>query len=214
MDFQLLDKYLDLDIAVGNDEIRDLEALVAEKPWFIIAYALLLKGYNNENRQNYYEACKSTALYFPSRKRLYNFLKTQNTKNPNTGNEDTDKTSASNRKSPLFSFPNEYFSSNDFFDEFSDELPNNSNSEKDDLITVFIKESPKIIPNKEIVLQDFDLDNTVEDNDIASETLAEIYLSQGLYEKSIECYDKLILLNPEKSIYFARKINEIKDIKK
>ncbi|MDR2026839.1 MAG: tetratricopeptide repeat protein [Prevotellaceae bacterium] len=206
MDFQLLDKYLNLDIGIENGDISELEALVAKKPWFTAARALLLKGYHNENRQNYSEACKLTALYFPGRKRLYSFLKTQNTKKANTG--DITKTPVSNRNS-FMSFSSEYFSADDFLDEF----PNNSSSEKDDLIINFIKESPKITPGREIVLPDLDLENTFEDSDIVSETLAEIYLAQGLYDKSMECYNKLILLNPEKSIYFARKINEIKDKK-
>lgn len=43
-----------------------------------------------------------------------------------------------------------------------------------------------------------------------TETLAEIYAQQELYERAIEVYDKLILLYPEKSAYFATLKSEIK----
>ncbi len=48
-----------------------------------------------------------------------------------------------------------------------------------------------------------------DDDDIVSEELAEIYLAQGLKSQSIEIYRKLSLLNTEKSIYFAEKIDAI-----
>ena len=48
-----------------------------------------------------------------------------------------------------------------------------------------------------------------DDDDIVSEELAEIYLAQGLKSQSIEIYRKLSLLNTEKSIYFAEKIEAI-----
>jgi len=44
---------------------------------------------------------------------------------------------------------------------------------------------------------------------LASETLADIYVKQGKYDQAIEMYRKLSLRNPQKSAYFARKIEEV-----
>ena len=44
---------------------------------------------------------------------------------------------------------------------------------------------------------------------LASESLADIYIKQGKYEKAIEMYRKLSLRNPQKNAYFARKIEEV-----
>ena len=48
-----------------------------------------------------------------------------------------------------------------------------------------------------------------DEDDLVSEELAEVYLSQGLKDMAIETYRKLSLLNPEKSIYFAEIISKI-----
>ena len=45
--------------------------------------------------------------------------------------------------------------------------------------------------------------------EIASETLAEIYERQGLFDRSIDIYRKLSLKFPEKSIYFANRITQL-----
>jgi len=47
------------------------------------------------------------------------------------------------------------------------------------------------------------------EEDIVTESMAEVYLQQGKKEKAIEIYQKLSLLNPSKNAYFAAKINEI-----
>jgi len=47
-------------------------------------------------------------------------------------------------------------------------------------------------------------------DDLVTETLAEIHIQQGNYPKAIEIYQKLILLIPEKKLLFASRIEFIK----
>ena len=48
-----------------------------------------------------------------------------------------------------------------------------------------------------------------DEDDLVSEELAEIYLAQGLKSQAIEIFRRLSLLNTEKSVYFAEKIEKI-----
>jgi hypothetical protein len=55
------------------------------------------------------------------------------------------------------------------------------------------------------------IESSIEEQEgIVSETLATILTKQGHISKAIEMYDQLILLYPEKSSYFAARINELK----
>lgn len=50
-----------------------------------------------------------------------------------------------------------------------------------------------------------------DDDEVVTEELAEIYLSQGLRDRAAAIYRKLSLRNPEKSVYFASLIGKIEN---
>jgi hypothetical protein len=58
------------------------------------------------------------------------------------------------------------------------------------------------------VLQD--AANSLQEKEILTETMAEVYAQQGLREKALQVYEKLSLQNPHKNHYFATKIATLK----
>jgi tetratricopeptide (TPR) repeat protein len=90
------------------------------------------------------------------------------------------------------------------------------------IVDQFIKEEPKISrPSKEIIIEEkpkkeffSPTKKAKESLDIhsmpVSETLAKIFALQGNYPKAIFAYEQLILINPEKKIFFASRIEELK----
>lgn len=49
------------------------------------------------------------------------------------------------------------------------------------------------------------------EDEILTESMAEVYMQQGKFKKAHEIYEKLSLLNPTKSAYFAAKIEILKE---
>ncbi|MBN2664230.1 MAG: hypothetical protein JXR68_11320 [Bacteroidales bacterium] len=82
---------------------------------------------------------------------------------------------------------------------------------KENLIDKFLTEQPYIDRKREPENTEDLSVNSAKETEVATERLAEIYALQGLKEKAISTYEKLILKYPEKNTYFATKIQELKN---
>ena len=80
------------------------------------------------------------------------------------------------------------------------------------IIDRFLEAEPRIVPAKNA---NYDMDQAREeptaDPDAMSETLAEVLANQGKHGQAIDIYEKLCLKYPEKSSYFAKKIETLKN---
>ena len=85
---------------------------------------------------------------------------------------------------------------------------------KNDLIDKFLKETPHIDRNKEVTEGDMGQESIMPPEGLYTEKLAVLYTEQKLYDKAIAIYNELILKNPEKSDYFAARIEEINKLNK
>jgi hypothetical protein len=54
--------------------------------------------------------------------------------------------------------------------------------------------------------------NSIEEKEVVTEAMAEVWAKQGNREKAIDTYNKLGLLNPSKSAYFGSKIAQLKQV--
>lgn len=116
----------------------------------------------------------------------------------------------------------DYAGSLDYFSRYLQDEPPASpkkphSSHEEELIDRFLADKPgmKAANQANPPARKENLSVEPEDQDVSfmTETLARIYLNQGLYEKAIAAYNKLSLNYPEKSVYFANQIKKIEELK-
>lgn len=92
--------------------------------------------------------------------------------------------------------------------------PSSNQKSIENIIDDFIHNEPKISKPKAEFFSPTELARkSVEDNeDIVTETLANIYLAQGNYKKAIKAFERLSLNYPEKRTYFAARIKSTQDL--
>lgn len=98
-------------------------------------------------------------------------------------------------------------------DKSESSKPTKNPEHQSQIIDRFIEEEPRITPIKATIYNPVNMarKSTIQPDDVVTETLAMIYAQQGNFEKAIAFYEKLSLKFPEKSVYFATLIQELKN---
>ena len=65
-----------------------------------------------------------------------------------------------------------------------------------------------IVPDKKVEQM---AEHSIDESEVVTEAMAEVWIKQGNKEKAIEIYNKLSLLNPDKSAYFASLAEQLKN---
>jgi len=177
---------------------QELMDIINEYPYFQLAQILHLKNLKKISSAGFDDKLKKVAVQVPDRKKLFYYLNSSNTKKPNSGNN------------LLYDKNISMFQLN--FDE--ENIPGNS------LIDKFLSSNTSIITPKNTgnILEQQTKNEIVkkseeETDEIITETLAMILFQQKKYDKALDAFRKLSLKYPEKSVYFATRIEEIEKLK-
>ena len=171
----------------------ELKKILNSYPYFQFVSAYLLKTLKIQRKESFNELLPKTALLSNNRKLLRDWLYSSQ-----------EKVTPENSKIQKYSFL-------DWFDIINDEV--SKVEKKIDLIDEFIKNSPKIeFSDEEKTDTQIRIDTKIKD-ELITETLAKIYVTQKKFNKAIKAYHILSLKYPKKSSFFADQIIYIKKIK-
>ncbi|KAF0238950.1 MAG: hypothetical protein FD181_673 [Prolixibacteraceae bacterium] len=180
-----------------NETVIELKLLTEKYPWFQLGWMLYLKNLKEMKSPDYHLVLKKVAVMVPDRKLLYNYL----------NSETRAKADKTDDESILQQFG-----------ETGDETENGKGNPLIDKFLQTDTGSARRIPEGGNVAENENRLNiaeksATENHELITETLASIYFQQKNYGKAKESYQKLSLKYPEKSIYFAARIEEIEKLR-
>ena len=194
----------------NQGHLIEFERLIYKYPYCQNIYATYLKFLKDQNKYNYDEILKKTAIISFDRKQLYNWLN----ENGSTNNEKNEIKYSNAEKKPGVNETKKSF--NEWIawtrEKSKFELKNSNNSK---IINDFLEKTPKmpkvIISNN----SNKNIENYVfNEDEFMTETLAKLYLKQEKYNNALIAYKILSLNYPEKNSLFANQIKLIKKLQK
>ncbi len=195
---------------LGTDLIPTLEATIKAFPYCQINYSLLAKASSIFGSEELEKTKPLAAAYALSRIALQNLVEGQERYDDTVNVEEF-----SDSKELLQIDPSESVLANLAEQEVPDLSTLRSEEQKRQQLIIqgFMKKNPRINRQESNVEPvSIDIAGRVAQSGtgaIETEAFAKILLRQGKMEKAIDLYQKLILKNPEKRNYFAKKLSEL-----
>ncbi|MDR2414462.1 MAG: hypothetical protein LBD64_05715 [Odoribacteraceae bacterium] len=186
-----------------------LEALVEEYPYFFVPRLLCLKKTFDADRTSYPEKLRQHSVHVPDFKLLYRYLhRLPPFEEGMTGAPDREVLKPRENLVHVSVYQLEK--------EYPEEVGETCPGKKEDPIDIFIREQPGMPRTPVATVEKGNMNEPPREDkeEFFTETLAKIYLKQKLYDKAIAVYMNLSLKYPEKSISFARSIEEINELKR
>ena len=164
--------------------------LVQQYPAFQLAWMLLLKNLKLLESPEFDLYLAKGAFFITDRRRLYHFLMTEDAL----------------EEKEMESLASEYAAVGAYQLEPEPE-PSETLS---DLVKTLRRKAP--VPAEKQAESDENAKDRSDSPEFVTETLAKIYMRQGMYKQAILAYEKLSLKYPEKNTYFAGQIEEVKKL--
>ena len=214
-------KYIQAPQNIKGEDLAAIDSLLLEFPYYQTAQLLLIKGLLNTDSIRYNQQLKKAATYSLDRKQLFTLITQNKVKYKAVSMLEKEKnkslTKALELDTPLDFNAEEKHSFAEWL-ALSEvkKIERNPKPQQTDLINKFIDKKTTISKSKkEAFFKAVDVarESLVENHELATPTLAKVYLQQGHYKKAISAYEKLSLKYPEKNSFFADQIKLINKLK-